>query len=124
MAKLFNTTLRPLSVSITYLDNNKVLRSNRVRCIPGQDVELSDKQLSELRKSDGFNEFVKDGWLRVTDEKQTTADVAVDAVTISDAAQELADKEGLDLNTVEPNNAGKITLDVVRKALKSNSDDL
>ena len=118
MAKLFNTTLRPLSVSIAYLDNNKVLRSKRVRCIPGQDVELSANQLSELRKSDGFNEFVKDGWLRVTDEKQTSADVL-----ISDAAQELADTQGLDLNTVKPNGAGKITLAVVQKALKS-SDDL
>ena len=123
MAKLFNTTLRPLSVSIAYLDNNKVLRSKRVRCIPGQDVELSANQLSELRKSDGFNEFVKDGWLVVKDEKPAVADATVDAVTISDAAQELADKEGLDLNTVKPNSAGNITLAVVQKALKS-SDDL
>ena len=123
MAKLLNTTLRPLSVSVPYSDNNGVGRVRRVRCTPGQTAELSAGDLEALRKNDGFNQFVKDKWLVVTDEKATNADVAVDAVTISDAAQELADKEGLDLNTVKPNSAGKITLAVVQKALKS-SDDL
>ena len=123
MAKLFNTQLRPLSVSITYLDNNKVLRADRIRCIPGKDVELSVKQLKALRESDGFNQFVKDGWLRVSSEEETAADKIAEAVTISDAAQELADAEGLDLNTVKPNGANKITVDVVRKALKA-SDEL
>ncbi len=123
MAKLFNTQLRPLSVSINYLDNNKVLRADRVRCVPGQEVELSAKQLKALRESDGFNQFVKDGWLVVSSEKETAADKIVEAVVISDAAQELADAEGLDLNTVKPNSANKITVDVVRKALKA-SDEL
>lgn len=123
MANLLNTTARPLSVSVIYKDNNGVSRSRRVRCIPGQNAELSAGDLKALRANSAFNQFIKDNWLVVTDEKETSADVAVDAVTISDAAQELADKEGLDLNTVEPNGAGKITLDVVRKALKS-SDDL
>ncbi len=123
MAKLFNNTERPLSVSTSYKNNNGILTSRRVRCIPGQEAELSAAELSGLRENDGFNQFVKDKWLLVTDERKTVADVTVDAVTISDAAQELADKEGLDLNTVKPNSAGKITLAVVQKALKS-SDDL
>ena len=123
MATLLNTTARPLSVSVQFTDVTGTLRARRVRCIPGQVTELSAGDLKALRANPGFNTFVKDNWLVVTDEKQTSADVAVDAVTISDAAQELADKEGLDLNTVEPNGAGKITVDVVRKALKS-SDDL
>ena len=123
MAKLLNTTARPLSVSVQFTDTTGTLRARRVRCIPGQVTELSAGDLKALRANPGFNTFVKDNWLVVTDEKQTSADAIVDAVTISDAAQELADKEGLDLNTVEPNSAGKITVDVVRKALKS-SDDL
>lgn len=123
MAKLLNTTARPLSVSVQFTDTTGILRARRVRCVPGQVTELSAGDLKALRANPGFNTFVKDNWLVVTDEKQTTADVTVDAVTISDSAQELADKEGLDLNTVKPNSAGKITLDVVRKALKS-SDDL
>jgi hypothetical protein len=122
MANLLNTTARPLSVSVPYRDNNGVGRSRRVRCVPGQTADLSAGDLKALRTNPGFNKFVKDNWLVVTNESETAADVAVDAVTISDAAQELADREGLDLNTVEPNNAGKITLSVVQKAVKAQNE--
>ncbi len=121
MAKLFNTQLRPLSVSINYLTRNKVLTSDRIRCIPGQSVDVSTEQLDSLKQLDGFNQFVSDGWLVVSGEAEAAK--VVEAVVISDAAQDLADTEGLDLNTVKPNSANKITVDVVRKALKA-SDEL
>jgi len=115
MATIYNTTARILTHHIPTVENGKVLRSTRIVFIPGTAKDISETDLSALKKSKGFKFQVTHQWLKV--------DEVTDSVSISDSAKELAEANGIVLDDVEPNAKGKITATEVKKHIASLGED-
>lgn len=117
MAKILNTTLRPINLSVSFKDVNSVLRSRPTQFIPGIHQDVPDADLETLRSQKGFARYEKAGWLVVSD-------VAVNAggVKASDGAKKLAAENGIELESLTPNALGNITVDTVKAAIEAKSE--
>ena len=121
MAKILNTTMKPYYMGIQYKDIMGNVKLKSLTFIPGERKDISAEDLKELRAQKGFVRFEKANELVVTDDAEETI---IDAVEVSDAAKKLAEEHGINLASLSPNADGKITVNIVRDAVKASSDDL
>jgi len=120
MPKILNTTAKPYNLAISFKDVNDILRNKPFHLIPGESKEVSDKDLEQLRNQKGFKRYEEQGVLVVSGEKKAEAP---SGPSISAKARELAEANGIELEDVEPNKNGSITVDMVKALIAEKNDE-
>lgn len=118
MAKVLNTSVRPYNLAVNFVDGNKIVRQKAYHFIPGKKTEVDTLDLEALKKTKGFKRYCKAGHLEILKEGSVDAD----EIKISKAARTLAEENGIDLTTIEPNNKNAISVDMVRELIEDADD--
>ena len=129
MPKILNTTLKPYNVSIARKNNNGVLMNHPIMIIPGQDNmhPVSEEDLAVLKTQKGFKRYLEQGVLVIVEggssAKKEESSEGSKEPNISPTAVELAEKNGIDLSTLTPNESNTITVKAVQAAVDAKEEE-